>query len=93
MRIVLLGMAIAWLAYTFGRAPRREMVPDDVLVTRVRFALDKVLAQPGSVNIEVHDGRVTLTGPVASAELGKLQRTLRGMPGVRGLACRLRAHA
>ncbi len=93
MRIVLLGMAIAWLAYTFGRAPRREMVPDDVLVTRVRFALDKVLAQPGSVNIEVHDGRVTLTGPVASAELGKLQRTLRAMPGVRGLACRLRAHA
>ena len=93
MRIVLFGIAIAWLAYAFGRAPRREIVPDDVLVTRVRFALDKMLEQPGSVNIEVHDGRVTLTGPVAAAELGKLQRTLRAMPGVRALACRLHAHA
>ena len=93
MRIVLLGVAIAWLAYAYGRAPRREVVADDVLLTRVRFALDKVLEQPGSVNIEVHDGRVTLTGPVAAAELGKLQRTLRATPGVRGLACRLHAHA
>jgi len=93
MRIVLLGFAIAWLAYRLGQAPRREIVADDVLVTRVRFALDELLEHPGSVNIEVHGGRVTLTGPVAAAELRKLQRTLRGMPGVRALACRLRAHA
>jgi len=93
MRIVLLGVAIAWLAYAYARPPRREAVADDVLITRVRFALEQLLEHPGSVNIEVHDGRVTLTGPVAAAELRKLRRRLRAMPGVRGLACRLHAHA
>jgi osmotically-inducible protein OsmY len=93
MRIVLLGVAIAWLAYVYRRAPRHERVADDVLITRVRFALDQLLEHPGSVNIEVHDGRVTLTGPVAAAELRRLQRRLRAMPGVRTLACRLHAHA
>jgi osmotically-inducible protein OsmY len=93
MRIVLLGVAIAWLAYVYGRASRGETVADDVLITRVRFALDRMLEHPGSVNIEVHEGRVTLTGPIAAAELRKLKRTLRAMPGVRALACRLSAHA
>jgi osmotically-inducible protein OsmY len=93
MRIVLLGFAIAWLAYRFGQPPRRELVADDVLVTRVRFALDKLLEHPRSVNIEVQDGRVTLTGPVAAAEVRTLQRTRRAVPGVRALACRLHAHA
>jgi len=64
-----------------------------VLVTRVRFALDQLLEHAGSVNIAVQDGRVTLTGPVAQAELRRLKRALRSLSGVRALECRLHVHA
>ena len=93
MRILLLGVAIAWLAYVYRRPTHREVVADDVLVTRVRFALDQLLEHAGSVNIAVHDGRVTLTGPVARPELRKLKRALRAMPAVRALECRVHVHA
>jgi osmotically-inducible protein OsmY len=93
MRILLLGVAIAWIAYRFGRPTRPEPVDDDVLVTRVRFALEQLLEHAGSVNIAVHDGRVTLTGPVAQAELRRLKRALRSLSGVRALECRVHVHA
>jgi osmotically-inducible protein OsmY len=93
MRILLLGVAIAWIAYHFGRPTRQEPVADDVLITRVRFALEQLLEHAGSVNIAVQDGRVTLTGPVAQAELRKLKRALRSLAGVRALECRVHVHA
>jgi len=93
MRILLLGVAIAWIAYSFRRTTPGERIDDDVLVTRVRFALDQLLEHAGSVNIAVQDGRVTLTGPVAQAELRRLKRALRSLSGVRALECRLHVHA
>jgi len=47
----------------------------------------------GSVNIEVHEGRVILTGPAAAPEMRKVMDALRAVPGVRRLDCRLTAHA
>jgi len=93
MRILLLGVAIAWIACSFGRPTRREPVADDVLITRVRFALEQLLEHAGSVNIAVQDGRVTLTGPVAQSELRRLRRALRSLSGVRALECRVHVHA
>jgi hypothetical protein len=93
MRLLLFGLAIGWLAYALRQPPRREPVADDVLLTRVRLKLDELLAQPGSVNIEVHQGRVLLTGPAAERELRPVKRALRAMPGVRTVDCRLTAHA
>jgi osmotically-inducible protein OsmY len=93
MRVLLFGLAIGLLAYVLRQPARRESVPDDVLVTRVRLKLGELLAQPGSVNIEVHGGRVRLTGPAAAGELRKVMRALRALPGVHGLDCRLTAHA
>jgi osmotically-inducible protein OsmY len=93
MRLLLLGAAIGFLAYAFRKPLRGEPVDDDVLVTRVRLALDKLLEQPGSVNIEVREGRVTLTGPAAQPELRAVTRALRALPGVRHVDCRLSAHA
>jgi osmotically-inducible protein OsmY len=81
------------LAYVLREPARRETVPDDVLVTRIRLKLDELLAQPGSINIEVHEGVVRLTGPAAAGEVRKVTRVLRGLPGVRGVDCRLTAHA
>ena len=93
MRLLLFGVVIGLAAYMFRDSARRVTVPDDVLVTRVRLKLDELLAQPGSVNIEVHGGRVRLTGPAAASEVRKVMRALRALPGVHGLDCRLTAHA
>src|SRR4051794_38541041 len=67
-RLLLLAAAAATgLAYYAYRkpAPSAQIVEDDVLIARVRKALDGLLEQPGSVNIAVQDGCVTLTGPAA----------------------------
>ena len=93
MQALLFGAVIAIAAYALFRPRHREPVADDVLLTRVRLRLDELLAQPGAVNLEVHDGCIVLTGPVAERELRPVKRALRAMPGVRRVDCRLTAHA
>ena len=84
---------IGLAAYALRQPRRSEPVADDVLIARIRAKLDQLLEQPGSVNIEVHEGRVRLTGPVGERELRPLKRALRAVPGVRKLDCRLTSHA
>jgi len=93
MRLLLLGAAIGVAAYVFRQPLRGAALDDDTLITKVRIKLDDLMEQPGSVNIEVHDGRVILTGPAAEPELRAVVRALRAMPGVRKVECRLRPHA
>jgi len=81
------------MAYVFRQPLRGDVIDDDALITKVRIKLDDLMEQPGSVNIAVHDGRVTLTGPAAEPELRMVVRALRAMPGVRKVECRLRPHA
>jgi len=95
MRLLIFAAVIGLAAYAL-RQPRRggaKAVADDVLVTRVRVKLDELLEHPGSVNIEAHDGVVSLTGPVGDRELRPLKRALRRVAGVRTLDCRLTPHA
>jgi osmotically-inducible protein OsmY len=93
MRLLLFAAVIGLAAYALRQPRRSEPVEDDVLIARVRTKLDQLVEHPGSVNIEAHDGRVTLTGPVAERELRPLKRALRVVPGVRKLDCRLTTHA
>ena len=93
MRLLLLGAAVGALAYAFRKPLRGEVLDDDSLITKVRIKLDDLMEHPGSVNIEVHDGRVILTGPAAEPELRAVVKALRAMPGVRKVECRLRPHA
>lgn len=93
MRLLLLAAAIGLLAYALRQPRRRIALPDDVLITKVRLKLDELLEHAGSVNIEVHDGRVCLTGPAAEPEVRTVMRMLRRLPGVRGIDCRLTPHA
>ena len=93
MRLLLLGAAVGFLAYTFRQPLRGATLDDDALIAKVRIQLDDLMEHPGSVNIEVHDGRVILTGPAAEPELRAVVRALRAMPGVRKVECRLRPHA
>jgi osmotically-inducible protein OsmY len=93
MRLLLIGAAIGALAYVFRQPLRGAPVDDESIITKVRIKLDDLMEHPGSVNIEVHDGRVILTGPAAEPELRSVVRALRAMPGVRKVECRLRPHA
>jgi len=93
MRLLLLGAAIGFLAYAFRQPLRGAALDDDALITKVRIQLDDLMEHPGSVNIEVHEGHVILTGPAAEPELRTVVRALRAMPGVRTVECRLRPHA
>jgi osmotically-inducible protein OsmY len=93
MRLLLFAAVVGLAAYALRQPRRTAEVADDVLIMRIRMRLDELLAQPGSVNIEVHDGRVSLTGPVGDRELRPLKRALRRLPGVRALDCRLTPHA
>jgi osmotically-inducible protein OsmY len=99
MRLPLLAAAAAaaaaGFAYYVYRKPASsaQVVEDDVLITRVRKALDGLVEQPGSVNIAVQDGCVTLSGPAAERELRPVVKALRRLAGVRRVECRLTAHA
>jgi osmotically-inducible protein OsmY len=93
MRLLLLAAAGGLLYYIFRTPPRSMQVEDDTLITRVRLALDGLLEQPGSVNIAVRDGCVTLTGPAAEREFRPVLKALRRLPGVRRVECHLTAHA
>lgn len=92
MRLLLIGAAIGVAAYVF-RKPVHPPVDDDALITKVRLKLDELMEHPGSVNIEVHQGRVILTGPAGQPEVRQVVRALRALPGVRRVECRLKAHA
>jgi osmotically-inducible protein OsmY len=93
MKLIIFAAVVGLAAYALRQPRRGTAVADDVLVTRVRLKLDELLEHPGSVNIEAHDGRVCLTGPVGDRELRPLKRALRRMPGVRALDCQLAPHA
>ncbi|HUQ75676.1 MAG TPA: BON domain-containing protein [Burkholderiales bacterium] len=93
MRLLLLGAAAGALYYVFRKPLHGQPIDNDALITKVRIKLDDLMEHPGSVNIEVHDGRVILTGPAAEPELRTVVQALRAMPGVRKVECRLRPHA
>jgi len=76
----------------FREPLRGAALDDESLITKVRIKLDDLMEHPVSVNIEVRDGRVILTGPAEEPELRTAVRALRSMPGVRKVECRLRAH-
>lgn len=67
---------------------RREDVPDDVLVERVRSRLGHVTDHAGDVSVVASRGVVTLLGSVPAVEvslLGETAASVRGVVGVTNL--------
>ncbi|TAK81314.1 MAG: BON domain-containing protein [Betaproteobacteria bacterium] len=69
-----------------------EDVPDGVLAERVRSKLGRLLAHPGSVDVSVMEGRVTLRGPVLKRELKRALHGVAAVRGVKGLENLLEPH-
>lgn len=71
---------------------RREEVPDTVVAERVRSRIGHVVAHPGSIEVAVKEGRVTLAGPALSRELDPLLCEVEHVRGVTGVENRLELH-
>lgn len=65
---------------------------DVVLEDRVRAALGRVVTHPASIEVESHDGIVTLKGPILAEEVPQLIACVRGVRGVRDVVDRLDVH-
>lgn len=65
---------------------------DRQLAERIRARLGFLVRHPGSVEVEVRDGVVTLSGPVLADEAPRLCARVASMHGVQGLDSRLSVH-
>jgi hypothetical protein len=70
-----------------------EDVSDDVLSARVRSRVGAVVGHASSITVDVHDGRVTLSGPVLAHDHDRLLRRVAAVRGVREVDDRLDVHA
>jgi uncharacterized membrane protein len=72
---------------------RREEVSDPVLVERVRAKLGRVCSHPRAIHVSADQGRVTLTGPILTAEVDDLLKAVASVRGVRDVTNQMEAHA
>jgi uncharacterized membrane protein len=73
-------------------ALRRGPLDDETIVQRIRAAIGFVVGHPGSIEVRVADGRVTLEGPVLAHEVDALLAKVRSVAGVRSIDNRLRVY-
>lgn len=70
----------------------RDGVDDAVLRERVRSKLGFLVRHPAAIEVQVGEGRVTLTGPVLADEVQQLIRGVESVRGVREVENRLEVH-
>jgi uncharacterized membrane protein len=76
------------------RARLRHEEPNDALLTeRVRATLGRAVSHPHAVQVDAHDGCVTLRGPVLADERQRAVECVEAVRGVREVACQLEPHA
>jgi osmotically-inducible protein OsmY len=93
MRTLLALAAAGYLLYSLRALRRSDAVADDVLIPRVRRALERAVAHSGSIDIQAREGEIVLSGPIGEAELRGCLSAVRRIPGVRRITSRLRTHA
>lgn len=62
---------------------RYAPVDDETLRNRVRSEFGHVITHAGSVDVQVNEGEVVLSGPILSSEVEDLVHCVRNVPGVR----------
>jgi hypothetical protein len=70
----------------------REDVDDSLLEARVRTQLGRAVSHPGSIDVFVDNGVVTLCGPVLKREVDYLLKSVSSVPGVQRLRNELDEH-
>jgi osmotically-inducible protein OsmY len=77
------------LVYRAKAGLENEMVPDDVLIERVRAEMGRPLSNPAAILVRAQDGCVVLAGPISADEADELIRCVSGIPGVRSIESEL----
>lgn len=67
-------------------------IPDEILQERIRTRLGRLLTHPGSVEVTVKDGQVTLAGVALTDEMPRLLASLRCVAGMKSLDNRIAAY-
>jgi gas vesicle protein len=65
---------------------------DQTLTTRVRTTVAGAVRAPGSIQVEVKNGEVTLTGTIPAGEVQSLVEKIQALPGVSKVDNRLEVH-
>lgn len=71
---------------------RRSEVDSDVLVSRVRAKLGRVVRSPHAVEVSADGSTVTLKGDVCTDEMSALERAVSAVPGVKHVKNELQTH-
>jgi uncharacterized membrane protein len=71
---------------------KRDDLPDQVLVARVRSKLGRVCSHPRAIEVTVSRGDVTLSGPVLAYEMNDIISAVSSVRGVKRLENRLEGH-
>lgn len=71
---------------------RAGAVDDEVLSERVRAHVGRAVSHPGSIEVQVRAGSVTLSGPILTEEVPRLLERVRAVPGVAEVRDRLEVY-
>jgi len=74
------------------RRQRYREADDEVVAARIRSKLGRLVSRPHAISVAVRDGCAELCGPILEREKHALQRTVRGISGVREIHDRLLSH-
>jgi gas vesicle protein len=69
-----------------------EEIDDVRLVERVRAKLGRVCSHPRAVDVEAHDGEITLRGPILATEVNRVLATISAVRGVGSVTNALEPH-
>ena len=62
-----------------------DLVPDEVLVERVRAQIGRPVSHPRAIEVKAENGEVTLSGRVLRSEVRDLLERVAGVRGVQGI--------
>lgn len=74
------------------REEEEEAIDDRQLADRVRSRMGRIVSHPRAIDVTVHNGHVTLSGPILHDEVERLIAEVGGISGVKGVENRLEVH-
>jgi len=77
-----------WMAVSRS-AIHRDEPSDDVLKARVRAKIGRCVSHPSSIEVDAHDGVVTLAGPILADEVDALTANVESVRGVQSVRSEL----
>jgi CBS domain-containing protein len=83
------GLQAEVTSYFRGSA---EPAGDDQLIARIRTQLGRVCSHPRALEVEAHNGRITLRGPVLAAEAQRVFDCVRHVRGVEHVENQMEQH-